>query len=491
MPSYVQLTEEELRQLHLLRSAADDKASWTSKAVSKDSEKYLDSFVVDFPETPSPSPHLTPVFRGKTLRLKITNTNKKTTSSNNPTQLPNQDSVTNQEPGKQPAFKGQLVQPKDSSGPKEQQSRRRSYRIISPTPSSTSKENQQKKAVKKSVKAVKAVKAAKTTQQESNKRNKEITISQSRNDSKKLRKTTLPKGCYESWRLFGEAGGYSLSIPAWLGIRDWVFTKKRNEDFVADNVAFHRLVVAMKAELQLESARDKWIEALPSPESSNFEICVLFLMVCTPLVPDTKIVELFAPIFKDNFVDIDWILQKGKVAIAEILRPLGRQNDSAKYVVEAALALKTLDRFPRDYRDLVKLPGIGPKVALVTVQEAFGLVQGVPCDVHMCRIFQRLGWIPSNNTLDNNSISIASILETKKDREKFDYELSRAAIEGWFPRQLWGEMNQTWAGLGQLLNDAGAKRKIALYVDSKVADLHSPWRVADKVKLAAIMSAYT
>ena len=52
-------------------------------------------------------------------------------------------------------------------------------------------------------------------------------------------------------------------------------------------------------------------------------------------------------------------------------------------------------------------------------------------------------------------------------------------------------MNQTWAGLGQLLNDAGAKRKIALYVDSKVADLHSPWRVADKVKLAAIMSAYT
>jgi endonuclease III len=186
---------------------------------------------------------------------------------------------------------------------------------------------------------------------------------------------------------------------------------------VADNVAFHRLIVAMKEELKLESARDKWVEALPSPESSNFEMCVLFLMVCTPMVPDTKIVELFGPIFKDNFVNIDWILEKGKAAIAELLQPLGRQNNSAKYAVEEALALKSLPRFPRDYRDLVKLPGIGPKVALVTIQEAFGLVQGVPCDVHLCRIFQRLGWIPNMDLLSNNSISIASILEAKRTRK--------------------------------------------------------------------------
>jgi hypothetical protein len=52
-------------------------------------------------------------------------------------------------------------------------------------------------------------------------------------------------------------------------------------------------------------------------------------------------------------------------------------------------------------------------------------------------------------------------------------------------------MNQTWAGLGQLLNNAAAKRKIALYADSKVANLNSPRRVADKIKLAAIMGAYT
>jgi hypothetical protein len=98
-----------------------------------------------------------------------------------------------------------------------------------------------------------------------------------------------------------------------------LFTKNIGRDFMADKVAFHGLVVAVKEELQLEAARDKWVEALPCTESSNFEICVLFLMVCIPLVPDTKIVELFGTIFKQNFIDINWILEKGKVATAELL----------------------------------------------------------------------------------------------------------------------------------------------------------------------------
>jgi hypothetical protein len=35
--------------------------------------------------------------------------------------------------------------------------------------------------------------------------------------------------------------------------------------------------------------------------------------------------------------------------------------------------------------------------------------------------------------------------------EAYNYEMCRASMEGWFPRDLWAEMNQTWAGLGQLL----------------------------------------
>jgi hypothetical protein len=136
------------------------------------------------------------------------------------------------------------------------------------------------------------------------------------------------------------------------------------------------------------------------------------------------------------------------------------------------------------------MKGMGPKVAIETIRECVGLVQGIACNMHMCQIFKALGWIPSLGYQPNGSLSITSILDGKKEKEKFNYEFSRAAIKGWFPCRFWGAMNQTWAGLGQLLNDA-AKRKIASYVDQKVADMDSPWRVANKIKFAAIMGAYT
>jgi hypothetical protein len=451
MPSLFQATDDEVRHLRRLRLLADGE-SWTSQ-VPNDISDDLDSFEMEDVSTleDHQQHHVgenqlpVPPSRGKGLRLKIST--KVLVPQTNPHLTINK--------------QGGLL-PRRSS----RSSRNGRFDI------GMEKEN----VVEKHNTKASTVVEKKTKKQKVDL--KVVTI-------------PLPNGSFDSWEAFGGADGYCLSKPQWQSVRDWVRMKKRDEDFVAENVAFHRLIVTMKLELELQSARDNWLDALPSPESSNFEICVLFLMVCTPLVPDTKIVAIFGELFKLHFVDIDWIIDKGRLEIAKLLRPLGRQNDSARYVYEAAVALKSSKRFPRDYRELVKLPGIGPKVALVTIQEAFGLVQGVPCDIHMCRMFQGLGWIPTTTSVTTTSLSIASILEAKKEKEKFDYELSRASIEGWFPKHLWGEMNQTWAGLGQLLNDKEAKRKMASYVDAQVADHHSPWRVADKLKLATIMSAYT
>jgi uncharacterized membrane protein YgaE (UPF0421/DUF939 family) len=76
------------------------------------------------------------------------------------------------------------LQPKDSSCPKEGAilSSCCSYRIISPTPSTTSKENTTQQQ-KKDIFDIKK-KAVKTTQPE-NKKNKDIPVSQSLNNSKK------------------------------------------------------------------------------------------------------------------------------------------------------------------------------------------------------------------------------------------------------------------------------------------------------------------
>jgi endonuclease III len=300
--------------------------------------------------------------------------------------------------------------------------------------------------------------------------------------------TAPPDGNFQDWISFGDKGNYDgLTANEWDRVRCFASVQRSESEIVTEAVIFHSLVVTMKDDLGLVSARDCWSQVLPAPHLEHYPMCLLFLMICTPLVPDTKIVELFRPIFDTYIVDEDWIIAVGEERLQVLLQPLGRQKQSAEYVIGAAHFLKQRNgRFPRDYRELLHIKGVGPKVALVTIQEAYGIVQGIPCDVHMCRIFTRLGWVP---TPESSGTMVSFLNNTKK--ESHNYELCRAAMEGWFPKRYWGTMNQTWAGLGQLLNDNDSKHQIAQYIDNQVADYRSGWRVADKQKFFNILEAYT
>jgi hypothetical protein len=64
-------------------------------------------------------------------------------------------------------------------------------------------------------------------------------------------------------------------------------------------------------------------------------------------------------------------------------------------------------------------------------------------------------------------------LETESDKKgKTDneYEVAPACIKGWFPKTAWGKLDQTWAGLGQLLNKKEERIKIAEFVDLQSMD---------------------
>jgi hypothetical protein len=83
----------------------------------------------------------------------------------------------------------------------------------------------------------------------------------------------------------------------------------------------------------------------------------------------------------------------------------------------------------------------------------------------MSHEFIALGWIPPSN-----ESSLVCFLK----KEAYNYKLCLASMEGWFSHGLWEEMNQTWAGLDQLLNDNKHKQSIAAYIDNKLADFDSP-----------------
>jgi hypothetical protein len=174
------------------------------------------------------------------------------------------------------------------------------------------------------------------------------------------------------------------------------------------------------------SPRDAWDLVLPAKSHSNFEICCLFLMIATPAVTDDSIIQVFGPLFLHNNVTPAWVLREGEDGITNWLRAFGRQTMTARYIVTAASTL------------VVKM-------------------------------------------------------ETEKERKGMtdnEYKVARASIEGWFPKVAWGELNQTWAGLGQLLNKKDARKKIAEYVDSESKSWTSIWRAADRTAMSLLLKAY-
>jgi endonuclease III len=284
----------------------------------------------------------------------------------------------------------------------------------------------------------------------------------------------LPDGSLDRWVAFVDAGGYGITVEQRTSVKAWV--KSLDPAWIVEQVKFHKQISAMRSELD-PSARDAWAEILPDRDNINFDFCCLCLMVATPSVPDTKIVPLFKKLFVENEFNPQWVLDQGQAKLQAIFAPLGRQKDTSKYITAIADVWHSM---PRDYRLLLQLPGVGPKVALVTIFECFNNNQGVPCDIHMIRIFTVLGWLPTA------SISLCDSWAGKE----MTHEFARAAIEGWFPKHFWGELNQTWAGLGQLFRNKADTAKMAQWLDRQSKDWRSSLRSSDIDKLCRIRAAY-
>lgn len=125
---------------------------------------------------------------------------------------------------------------------------------------------------------------------------------------------------------------------------------------------------------------------------------------------------------------IETVLGREEDELAKIIYPVGFYRRKAKTLRQVAAILR--DQYdsdvPRTLEELQKLPGIGPKMALLTLQTAWSLNMGIGVDVHVHRISNRLGWVRTQQP-----------------------EKTRQALEEWLPSQLWPEINPLFVGFGQ------------------------------------------
>ncbi len=98
--------------------------------------------------------------------------------------------------------------------------------------------------------------------------------------------------------------------------------------------------------------------------------------------------------------------------IQKTIYPVSFYKTKSKLLKKAAemLLADFNGNVPSSKEQLLKLPGVGPKVASLVQVWGFGM-PSIPVDTHVNRISQRLGIVPKNNKPENTQIVLESILK--------------------------------------------------------------------------------
>lgn len=126
---------------------------------------------------------------------------------------------------------------------------------------------------------------------------------------------------------------------------------------------------------------------------------------------------------------LDAVLALTEQEIDKCIAKVGFHTRKAMYIKKACELLR--DKFdsdvPKTIEEVVSLPGVGPKMGHLLLQNGWNINLGIGVDVHIHRLAQMWGWVP------------------KSDKP----ETTRAALEDWLPREVWADINPLLVGFGQ------------------------------------------
>jgi len=93
------------------------------------------------------------------------------------------------------------------------------------------------------------------------------------------------------------------------------------------------------------------------------------------------------------------ILKTKDETINELIKKCGFHNNKTKYIKKLANVLN--DEYkcnvPDDFNLIIKLPGIGKKMAILYMKEVLNKNVGIGVDTHVHKICNRLGWVNTNS----------------------------------------------------------------------------------------------
>ena len=152
------------------------------------------------------------------------------------------------------------------------------------------------------------------------------------------------------------------------------------------------------------------LEKLESTPDNQFRILISLMLSARTR---DEVTDAVMKVLIDKYsLSVDVILETPEATLATQIDRVGFYNQKAKHIKQATQIIKEKHRgkVPTKYDDLIALPGVGPKMAHLVLQEAFGSVQGIAVDTHIHRISERLGWASDAQTAGQTADQLESWL---------------------------------------------------------------------------------
>ncbi|CAK9053183.1 unnamed protein product [Durusdinium trenchii] len=209
--------------------------------------------------------------------------------------------------------------------------------------------------------------------------------------------------------------------------------KRKNSDWKNDLSLIKRL--RSRREAPVDSIG---CERLADPKAckADFEWQCLVAAMLSSQTRDQATAEAMEALHRAGLKSISTVAKAKEKTLAKLIKPVGFFNMKAKTMRAAATICKKehKGRIPRTLEGLLKLPGIGPKMAHLIMHSAFDRQQGICVDTHVHRIANKLGWVRSKTP-----------------------EETRHQLESLLPRKEWADLNVLLVGLGQMQQQAASQ----------------------------------
>jgi endonuclease-3 len=132
-------------------------------------------------------------------------------------------------------------------------------------------------------------------------------------------------------------------------------------------------------------------------------------------------------------ITVDAMKEVDEKKLDQLIFSVGFHSRKASYLKRVALILSENynNDIPNTLDGLVALPGVGPKMAYLTLQKAWNMNVGIGVDTHVDRLSKMWKWVDAKKC---------------KDADK-----TRAELEKWLPMEYWNEINPLLVGFGQVI----------------------------------------